>query len=306
MPLLVTMGLGSGEGGGLILGGVASLPGGVLMFSLDDPALTPVLTGPAAVVANWSITGPTSATVDDVYISDKKVVLRTTHPLQHGGSYALHVPLGLASNTGVAYNGPFVLTFTASGDVLTILTATVIDARVLQVMFNAPADASALDPTNYTLSGGLSFVSVEKVTDIVYRLTTSHQLIGSSYDVDCPGVIAGEPYYPVTPPLVPSYVYYGVAAVPGAYDSAFIAGLATQLSSKTLANTIEFPAAGAGEFAFYAFPQGYGTPQAAVDTTSWLAYPFDLVASAVMVSGVPYNIYKSSYSPTQPFVTRWY
>ncbi len=286
-------------------GSLTALPGGVLLLTLQDN-LIPSLTGDAATASKWTITGPTSETVNAVYVSDRTLVLRTTHPTQLAGSYTLNVPNGVVGGGSAAYRGPFALGFTGPGDTLTILQANAIEAYKLQIVLNAPPSTTVYNPANYVMTGGISVVSVAKSTDLVYVLTTSHQLIGSSYSITCPGVVAGEPYFTQGLPDPAKPGYFGIVTDTGVYNSAFITGLPSSTNIATYAGTFEFMGANGVKKAFYAFPSAYGTPSLIVESTSWLEFPFTRVAQNVAVSGVNYDVWRSDFAPTQSSVTRWF
>lgn len=282
------------------------LPGGVLLITLNN-GTTPALSGDAALPAKWTVTGPTTVTVTDVYVSGTELVIRSTHPLQAGGVYTIGIPFGLSSQAS-PFIGPFSVAFTAFGDTLDIVSVASVDARIIEVVFNAAADSSALVAANYVLSGPNSptIAAIAKVTDSVYRLTSSHQLISDVYTLTAPGVMASAAA-PVNTPINPlGASYFGMATDTGVYNAAFIQALPSSAQLTTYNTSVEFNGADGAKRAFYTFPSQYGAPGAVYDVTSGFQFPFTRVASQVLVGAVYYDVYRSDYVPTQSFVTRWY
>lgn len=92
-----------------------------------------------------------------------------------------------------------------------------------------------------------------------------------------------------------SRVFYGVATIPGAYNEAFIEGLASSVVSTTRARTIAVTASGA-QHVYYCLPVSYGTP---TFTTNGLSGGFTKVASAVSVTNAngattTYDVWESN------------
>jgi hypothetical protein len=90
-------------------------------------------------------------------------------------------------------------------------------------------------------------------------------------------------------------VYYGTAATPGAYDSAFVTSIAAQNSVLTLTRqrTVSFNAT-AGQRAYYLVPSTYGTP---VFFTNGAANGFANVASVNFTNAfgqvITYHVWES-------------
>lgn len=175
----------------LLNGPVVVQPGGVLTlnFTQTPSAVTPFLTGNSMVAANWLIAGPTAISVVAVAVVGLTVQLTTTHPFQIGGTYQLTIPSGIMNvDLDLSFAGPFTPTFLGAGDTCNIILAVAVDARLLQVTFDKAPGASALVAANYTVDHGLQILGAAKQSDFVYLLTTSHQLIGTTYTVTSPGV----------------------------------------------------------------------------------------------------------------------
>lgn len=65
----------------------------------------------------------------------------------------------------------------------------VLEGRLLVVTFNeAVVEADALDPANYSFDNGLVVLGLEKVSASQYRITTSLQTPGASYNLTVTGV----------------------------------------------------------------------------------------------------------------------
>jgi hypothetical protein len=283
---------------------VTALPFGVLLLAFDQ---LPSLTGDAADPSKWSITGPTSIDVTDVFVTgNNTVVVRSTHPLLLGGSYTLLIAAGIVGGGVNPFLGSFSQNFTGTGDICTVVNVIPIDARTIQVVFDGAPDNSVYDLNNYLISGGLSILSIERVSEIVFNFITTHQLIGGSYTIQSPGVSAGEPFFPVVPPQPPKPFYYGLATDTGTYDAAFITSLPFTLNAQTYENTVEYRFPDSVKMAFYAVPAGTGTVSNVFDTTTWLSWPFSRVATAVDVSGTLYDLYRFDYAPRQSFTVHWF
>ena len=186
MPLIVTRGLGAP---GFVLSGAVLSAGGVLTMSFTSGGAV-TLVGTAAVAANWVVSGPTQVTPVSVSASGSVVTLRTTHPYQPGGSYSVAVPTGVTDANNDPFLGPVLLNVLGAGDGCSIVSASSVDARTLRVVFDSAPGASALVAANYA-PVGFTISAIQKETDSVFLLTTSHQLIGSGYSITSPGVTTG-------------------------------------------------------------------------------------------------------------------
>jgi hypothetical protein len=79
-------------------------------------------------------------------------------------------------------------------------------------------------------------------------------------------------------------VFYGVAPIPGAYNEAFIEGLASSALASGFARTINYPSPGGTQKLYYIFPTAFGNPSQFKDEDTGFAIPFTKVASAVAVT----------------------
>jgi hypothetical protein len=192
MAGLLTQGLGGNDGSEGASGfQLQTATGGqntiTLAFTNGFPPTS--VTGPSAVPANWTIApldGGNPVQVTGIAIVGVDIVLTTTN--QSGGkNYELTIPVGIMSN-GTAMLGPFVISFLGVATTPTFLQAISIEAHILDLYFSAVPDAGlVLDPTRYSITPGPILVTaVKKVSDTVYRLSTSRQGIGITYTVTWP------------------------------------------------------------------------------------------------------------------------
>jgi hypothetical protein len=288
----------------ILIDAVTSYPGGLLVVSFQG-GVTPVLTGPAADASNWGVTGSSTVTVRDVLVDGKVVVVLVSHPLEAAGLYSLSIPLGLADTLTDPYQGPFDVSFTAVGDGVAILQASSIDARTIQVLFDAKPTATALDPLSYTVSDGLTVASVSRVTDVVYLLTTSHQLMGGSYTIECPGVVADDATATASSTGT-EQVYWGLSSETGPSLPVDLLSTMTARVSSSAANTISYGVSGGGtQYIYYAVPTSLGSINAAYDASTQLPFVFELVDAAYVSGDTTYRVYRSTFTTTESFVVRW-
>lgn len=149
--------------------------------------------GPALIPASYVVTTPPGSkvvTVTGVSVVGSTLVLVTT-PQSDGASYILNMPaVGLVDLNANPFNGPFANAFTGVGLGLAILVAYSVDVVTLDVVFNQPVqDTTALNPANYSISPTLTVSKSTKVSDAVYRLTTSDQTRDQVYTVTTSGVL---------------------------------------------------------------------------------------------------------------------
>jgi hypothetical protein len=113
---------------------------------------------------------------------------------------------------------------------------------------------------------------------------------------------AGDGYTPVTATASIAWrprVYYGVSAIPGIYDAAFITGLATWLLAAARQRTIAFNSP-PGTKMYYAYPSSYGgVPANFIDNDTGFPAGFTKVASGVAVTNAysvvtSYDIWESN------------
>lgn len=188
MSGIITNGLGEDLGGGGATGFVlTSITPGANQLTLGFASAASLLSGPAAVPSNWTVTGGGAAvTVTAVALSSGNVVLTTTN--QTGGaSYTLNLPVGVMS-FGSGFLGPFEEAFTGVSSAPTIVISRAVDARTVDIVFLQPPDilADALNPAKYSVDLGLAVTAVQQMTATWFRLTTTHQTTGTNYTVTYP------------------------------------------------------------------------------------------------------------------------
>jgi len=67
-----------------------------------------------------------------------------------------------------------------------------VDARTVDIVFAVkPAQADAENPAKYSISPDLEVVSVNRLTDIWYRMKTSRQTSGQVYAISAVGIAPG-------------------------------------------------------------------------------------------------------------------
>lgn len=181
---LLTSGLGEDVAGGSSGFVLTSTTPAQNQITLGFASGASLLSGPSAVAGNWTLTG--GLTVTAVALSGGAVVLTTTNQTG-GGTYTLHIPLGVMS-FGNGFLGPYETTFTGVQTTPTITISRAVDARTVDIVFAQAPDviADALDPARYSVDNGLQVTAVERLTATWYRLTTTQQLVGTSYTVTYP------------------------------------------------------------------------------------------------------------------------
>jgi hypothetical protein len=182
MSNVVIEGFGSGAGGGGALQ-VSSVTAALYTITVNMTD-TVILTGDALQPSKWVIAGNYPMTVSNVSYGGSIITLTTTEGTQ-GASYNLLVPQGIVkSGNGTPCIGPFTFPFTGAGSVPTLLLASPIDARTLDIFFSeAVLETEAIIAGNYVISGGLSVTSSQKISDSIYRLTTTRQIPSVSYTI---------------------------------------------------------------------------------------------------------------------------
>lgn len=191
MSKLVTMGLGPPEGSG---------GGSAFVINSITPALKlvtlhlsnfPVLDGPAADPSQYILTSLTGvvATVTGVDVSGQDLILTTTE-MTNGQSYTLHIPnQGLIDTSNDLFQGPFSPSFISVGASPGINMIRSVDVRHIDVIYSEGMnEGDATDRANYSIAPSLQIVSIKKITDFWFQLTTSKQTIGQSYIVTVTGV----------------------------------------------------------------------------------------------------------------------
>jgi hypothetical protein len=200
MPFLITRGLGSledGSGSALLStmglgdpGGSYVPPGTAFLMSsvrsyysyliatfnmslvADGPGLRPsawslTYTDPTGAEVIISLIEPYGSNAIKLYVSEQ-----TDRVL-----YTLRAPeVGITSTTRLALNAPYYKTFYGSGTSPNVVASKSIDARHIDVFFTENVmDEDASDITNYSIAPTLTIHESVKITDSVYRLTTSKQ-----------------------------------------------------------------------------------------------------------------------------------
>lgn len=186
MSLIVTQGYGDS-------GGVA--PGALTVLSVTPSNNQILITFSEAVIllgdgldtTRWIIVsdGGQHVIVNSIQVAGATVTL-ITNEMANGTNYTLTIPnMGVYSAiTGNPLTGPFEHPFVGVGSPPTILIIVVIDARTIEVVYDEPVNMyDALNENNYVITGigGLTVIDVEKMGSTIYRLTTSHQMVGTNY-----------------------------------------------------------------------------------------------------------------------------
>jgi hypothetical protein len=146
-----------------------------------------VLSGPALVPANWyiSVTGPGRAVqVGSVEVVSSDTVRLGVTAQTLDAAYTLNLPsLGITSDAFGIFTGLYSLDFLGVPTPVNVQMIRAVDAHHIDVIFAIAVDeTSASDPTNYTLSNGLTVTGSHKITDYWYRLTNQpRQVDGTSY-----------------------------------------------------------------------------------------------------------------------------
>lgn len=183
MPLLITAGLGAESGGmaGFVLLS-ATASDHLLTLTFNAPFTA---TGPAADVSYYTIVasgGARPVTVTGIQVVGSTLLLTTTAQT-NGGAYTVFLPFeGLLDTTNRPFAGPFSFMFVGFAASVAVSMVRSIDARTLDVIFTLPVvREDALNPANYSSTGGISILSALYVTDLNYRLTTTKQTEDVSY-----------------------------------------------------------------------------------------------------------------------------
>lgn len=185
MSLLITKGLGSAvDVNGLLLSSVTN--SGTYLDLLFNMVLN--VSSNVLEVGSWAITA--GGIVSPVQISavstpSLKTIRVAISEQTNGATYTLHLPkVGILALDDTAYNGPFEANFVGVGAGPFVTMVRSIDARTLEIFFNEPVDeGDALNPSNYSISGGLQVTAVSKLTPIQYQITTSKQTENVNYTV---------------------------------------------------------------------------------------------------------------------------
>lgn len=184
-------GFGSIRVGSDAFGGI-SVSGTFISVIASDHLITitcgdiPNLTGMALNETNWSIIDNSGShlLITSIETIDNTILLHTTEQV-NGSSYILTVPSGIEFS-GDPFAGPFDWIFNGVGSNPSIIITRVVDSRLIEVWYNSPVYLlDAIKPTNYTItnSGGLSVISVIQISNTIFQLSTSAQLVDAAYTV---------------------------------------------------------------------------------------------------------------------------
>jgi hypothetical protein len=183
MSQIITQGYGAGAGAaGLTLSTLT--PNNIVLGLVFSDNVQ--LIGPAANLSNWVITvvGGVAVSVTGVTASGPNVTINTT-PHTSGAAYTLTVPVGVVSTTnGSSYLAPTANAYTGNGAGPGISSASPMDARTLQIVFNEPVlVGDATNPASYTITPTLQVLGATFQTSTSYVLTTSRQTPGTTYTI---------------------------------------------------------------------------------------------------------------------------
>lgn len=156
----------------------------VIVTLSDDVTLTWVSSNPA----NWTVTGPTTATVLAVAAVGPIITLTTTE-LRQGGAYTLTIPGAFYGPASAPYIGALSGAFTGVGTPPIALAAQVVDGTHVRVIFSEEVNASdALTSINYVIDNGLGVLSVAQESAASFILETTSQSPGIVYLVTCSNI----------------------------------------------------------------------------------------------------------------------
>jgi hypothetical protein len=180
--LIISQGFG-GQGAAYLQGLSASYNASIIEIAMNDAVN---LTGGALLPANWVVTnGTVTVPVYSVSLSlDQDTVLLGVG-VPPSGSFQITIPGGvLRRSDGSLYTTPQPMPVTITEPGPTVVLARSVDARALDIVFSKPVQwADAETVANYSIDNGLTVSAVTYVTDMVYRLTTSRQTVGTLYTV---------------------------------------------------------------------------------------------------------------------------
>jgi len=192
MSLLVTKGLGMEPGASSPLTGLSATytaSTNNLDIQLSSAA---VLAGPALVPSSWSITstGNPSLTVNSISLISSNTIIRLNVSEARTATYLIQLPIGITQTSdGTSYTTPNPITCNATGTGPVVLLGSSIDAITMDIVFDRPVNQSdASTAANYTSNNGLTISAAVRVTDSVYRLTTSRQVPGTTYTLTIVGI----------------------------------------------------------------------------------------------------------------------
>lgn len=184
MPLLVTSGLGRSSSGGGTVSALAleAYRTRIVLTAEFDLEIT----GAAATPDGYQIepvAGGKNIGIHRVRVDGKSVIIYTDTQ-QLGVDYLLLLPWSIASATHIPV-GPYSFIYQVNSfDLASIQNVLVIDARVVEVVFDMPVqDVDASDVSKYAFTPPLTVKGATKVSDWTYRLSTSRQAEGTTYQL---------------------------------------------------------------------------------------------------------------------------
>lgn len=187
MANLITIGLGEStvelEGGTAFLFESISSTSNVVSVTFNH---TFTISGPGADPTDYIFTTEDGIDITAVSLVVNGDILEiTTTEQTTGATYTLNLPeIGIVSTNDKEFNGIFDPDFTGDGGGVEVLISRAVHARALDVYFTvAVREEGALDPDNYSITSGVEVISVVKITDTQYRLTTTKMDNDVSYTV---------------------------------------------------------------------------------------------------------------------------
>ena len=180
---LVTMGLGSRSAVPFSISSVVGTGDTVVLTASSNFTLT----GPAAIYSYYSIPG---LTIYGMVVASPVITFSTS--AQASIPYTLNIPsVGIIPVSGATLLGPYNIAFDGLAAPVTVSLVSVIDARLLEIVFNRAVNkAQASNVNNYSISPPLAIIKATYITDSVYRLQTSRQVQGQIYTVTISGLEA--------------------------------------------------------------------------------------------------------------------
>ncbi|NDG33027.1 hypothetical protein EB118_23540, partial [bacterium] len=177
MSLLITHGLGPTTGPSASLQ-INSLSVGAGYVSVEFTAtLNPMVV--QLETSLFSITSNSGAQVStkSLEIASPFVLKINTTEQTTGVTYTLALPrVGIVSSDGMPLTTPYSANFTGIGIAPVTVLARSIDAKTIHVIFSEGVRSEeATVPSNYSFVPSLSVISVTKINDSQYELTTSKQ-----------------------------------------------------------------------------------------------------------------------------------
>lgn len=165
--------------------------------------LQAILTFSEAMLATESLTDPSTYTITTVSgtpiqlssvsaLSPTQVALNFTSAGNTVGSYTVGLPGGSLYSSDLATLDPATPAFSLSvtGISPSIVSAASSGINTITLTYSKAMDlVSATDPSNYSISGGVKVLSVARITDAIFSLTTSGEAPSSTYTLTCSSAI---------------------------------------------------------------------------------------------------------------------